>query len=108
MEQNNQTTKSNEGRSPDVGTSAWFDALDNAANALHDIQGPLRGMNLPAYPAGGTCGISNLCIALEAIMEAQGALRSLRDQLGHWCAMDAAYGHSSNTEATNFGANKTS
>lgn len=88
------------GTAPGVGSSDWFDVLDVAGNALHNAQYPLRAMELPPYPAGGTCGIHNLSTALESIVKAQDALRALRDQLSHWTAMNEAYGPSSNTEMT--------
>lgn len=66
------------GQVPSVGSGDWFDVLDAAQDALHNVRYPLRAMELPPYPAGGTCGIHNLATALEAIVKAQEALESLR------------------------------
>jgi hypothetical protein len=81
-----------------VGSDAWFDVLDAAGNALHNMQYPLRELELPPYPAGGTCGCANLGKALSHIVAAQEAIRDLEKQLGQWCAMnESAHGSSSNT-----------
>ena len=80
-----------------VGSDAWFDVLDAAGNALHNMQYPLRELELPPYPAGGTCGCANLGKALSHIVAAQEAIRDLEKQLGQWCAMnESAHGSSSN------------
>lgn len=76
--------------------AAWFDVLEAAQDTLHNVQYPLRAMELPPYPAGGVCGIANLGIALDHIVAAQNALDLVRDQLSHWKAMTEAYGSSSN------------
>ena len=76
------------GTVPGVGSSDWFDVLAAAGNALHNAQYPLRAMELPPYPAGGTCGCHNLGIALSHIVKAQEAIRDLEKQLGEWCAMN--------------------
>ena len=82
-----------------VGSDAWFDVLDAAGNALHNMQYPLRELELPPYPAGGTCGCANLGKALSHIVAAQEAIRDLEKQLGEWCAMSAtAYGSPSNDQ----------
>ena len=67
--------------------SAWFDILDAAESGLSNVMAPLGGMELPPYPAGGTCGIANLSAALKSIAEAKQALDELRKQLAHWTAM---------------------
>lgn len=86
------------GTVPGVGSSAWFDVLDAAGNALHNMQYPLRELELPPYPAGGTCGCANLGKALSHIVAAQEAIRDLEKQLGQWCAMnESAHGSSSNS-----------
>lgn len=72
--------------------SAWFDILDAAESGLSNVVAPLDCMELPPYPAGGTCGIANLSTALKSITEAKRALNALRDQLAHWTAMNEAYG----------------
>ena len=80
-----------------VGSGDWFDVLDAAGNALHNMQYPLRELELPPYPAGGTCGCANLGKALSHIVAAQEAIRDLEKQLGQWCAMnESAHGFSSN------------
>lgn len=78
--------------------AAWFDVLEAAQDTLHNVQYPLRAMELPPYPAGGVCGIANLGIALDHIIEAQKALDLVTEQLRHWRAMNEAYGPSSNAQ----------
>ena len=74
---------------------AWFKALDTAGNALHNIQYPLRELELPPYPAGGICGCANLGRALDHISAAHEAICDLEKQLGEWCAMNkTAHGSS--------------
>jgi hypothetical protein len=88
------------GETPGVAAvAAWFDVLEAAQDTLHNVQYPLRAMELPSYPAGGVCGIANLGIALDRIVAAQNALDLVRDQLSHWKAMTEAYGSSSNNPA---------
>jgi hypothetical protein len=73
----------------------WFGVLDAAGNVLHNVQYPLRAMELPPYPVGGTCGIHNLTVALAAVVRAEAALRDLEQQLREWCEMNkTAYGDS--------------
>jgi hypothetical protein len=82
---------------PEVVSHDWFDVLDAAGNALHNLQYPLREMSLPTYPAGGICGSHNLAVALANIVQAEDAIRELEKQLGQWCAMnETAHGASSN------------
>ena len=81
---------------PASAEAEWFDVLEAAQDTLHNVQYPLRAMELPPYPAGGVCGIANLGIALDHIVAAQNALDLVRDQLSHWKAMTEAYGSSSN------------
>ena len=88
-------------RSARCSVANWFDVLDAAGSALHNIQYPLRELELPPYPAGGTCGCANLGKALSHIVAAQEAIRDLEKQLGEWCAMnESAHGSSSNVKCS--------
>lgn len=93
-----------QGKAPGVdAVAAWFDVLEAAQDTLHNVQYPLRAMELPPYPAGGVCGIANLGIALDHIIEAQKALDLVTEQLRHWRAMNEAYGPSSNNPVSHEG-----
>ena len=89
---------------PGVRSTGWFDVISAADSALHHLQYPLREMQLPGYPAGGTCGNYNLDLALEKITQAQVALRALRDQLEVWQAMNESYGRARNTPESRLAA----
>ena len=84
------------GRTASVGSDAWFAVLDAADSALHNLQYPLREMELPEYPAGGTCGCHNLGIILRGITNAQMAIRDLEKQLREYQHLSKSYGPSAN------------
>lgn len=67
-------------------SSDWFSILEIADQKLHAIQYPLRKMELPPYPAGGTVGIAATGRALEHIVKAVEELQFVREQLLEYCA----------------------
>jgi hypothetical protein len=95
---NNDLPHAAEAALPPAPGSAWFDILDAAEGGLSNVLAPLAGMELPLYPAGGTCGIANLSAALKSIAEAKQALDALREQLAYWTAMNEAYGPGPNAK----------
>lgn len=67
-------------------SSDWFSILEIADQKLHAIQYPLRAMELPPYPAGGTVGIAATGRALDHIVKAMEELQFMREQLLEYCA----------------------
>lgn len=61
--------------------AVWFTALDKADSELHNLQYPLRDLELPEYPAGAVVGNAALGRLLNHVVQAQVELRFLERQL---------------------------
>lgn len=68
-------------RAHELRCAVWFTALDTADGKLHDLQYPLRDLELPEYSAGGVVGCAALGRLLNHVVQAQMELRFLERQL---------------------------